>query len=460
MKVLTHPRHLTSSIVAFVTLLSIVLGMLTFQGAAAARAVSLRPGVHPNAIPLLAYAKRVTPGSALQLACQSSTSPPLCFGPQQIQEAYNIQSLLDKGVNGQGRTIVIIDAFQSPTIRHDLHEFDQVFGLNNPVLNIIAPDGLTPFNPNDPQQVDSAFEISLDVEWAHAIAPRATIDLVLAPGLSFTDILSVIQFAVKHNLGSVISMSFGAPETCVPSGILQAEHQAFEEATQKHITLLASAGDSGAAEALCANGVEVAPGPGVEYPASDPLVTAVGGTSLIADTTTGKYISETTWNDQTIPPRATGGGFSLVFPRPEYQENVPGITTSRGLPDVAYNADPNTGVIIVCSSCGAGPDAAFPEGGTSAGAPQWAGIVALAVQFAGRRLGFLNDAIYQIGESSAYSRNFQDITTGNNTVFIPFNGQLVQVQGFNAGTGWDAVTGWGTPDVDELVPLLVKQVTA
>ncbi len=460
MTVITHPRHLTSSIVAFVTLLSIVLGMFTFQGAAAARAVSRSPGAISNAIPLFALGKRVTPGSALQLACQSSTSPTPCYGPQQIQEAYDIQSLLDKGINGKGRTIVIIDAFQSPTLRHDLALFDQVFGLNNPVLKIFAPDGLTPFNPHDPTQVSFAEEITLDVEWAHAISPRATIDLVLAPSSSDTDLLSVIQFAVEHNLGSVISMSFGSSETCEPLAFLQAEHQVFEEATAKHITLLASAGDDGAfaKPGLCVNS-SIIVGPGVNVPASDPLVTAVGGTSLIADTTTGKYIAETTWNDQVVPPMATGGGISLVFARPEYQEDVPGLTKFRGLPDVAYNGDPATGVIIVCSSCGFGPNFAFPIGGTSAGAPQWAGIVALADQFAGRSLGFLNDAIYQIGESSQYASNFQDITTGDNTVVVKVKGKLIQVPGFPAGAGWDPVTGWGTPDVDELVPLLAQTVT-
>ncbi|HEX6107906.1 MAG TPA: S53 family peptidase, partial [Ktedonobacteraceae bacterium] len=417
---------------------------------------SLSREYHTNAIPRFDLGKRVTPGLGMHLACQSSTSPTPCYGPKQIQEAYNIDTLLARGINGKGRTIVIIDAAQSPTIRHDLHEFDEMFGLNDPVLKIFAPNGLPPFNTS---QERNAGEISLDVEWAHAIAPRATIDLVLAPSLSFADLLSAIQFAVQHNLGSVISMSFGASDTCTPPAILQAEHQVFKEATQKHITLLASAGDSGAAESLCsANGVVVAPGPGVEYPASDPLVTAVGGTALFADTTTGKYISETTWNDQTVPPLATGGGFSVIFQRPEYQEDVPGITQFRGLPDVAYNGDPNTGVIVVCSSCGFGPDFAAPFGGTSAGAPQWAGIVALGDQFAGRRLGFLNDAIYKIGESSKYASNFQDITTGDNTVLVKINGQLIQVNGFPAGAGWDAVTGWGTPDVDELVQLLAKTV--
>jgi subtilase family serine protease len=451
MTVFTYPRHLTRSIVALVMFLSILLGMLFFQGNASARSVSLSREYHTNAIMMRALGKRVTPGAATQLACQSSTSLPLCYGPKQIQEAYNIQPLLNQGFNGKGRTIVIIDAAQSPTIRHDLHEFDEIFGLNDPVLKIFAPGGLPPF---DPGQEGNAGEISLDVEWAHAIAPRATIDLVLAPSLSFTDLLSAIQFAVENNLGSVISMSFGASETCTPPDILQAEHQVFEEATQKHITLLASAGDSGANEVLCnSKGVPVALGPGVSYPASDPLVTAVGGTTLVANTTTGKYVSETTWND---PEGATGGGISLVFARPDYQAKVPGLTTSRGLPDVSYNGDPETGVIVVCGSCGGGPDFAAPFGGTSAGAPQWAGIVALADQVAGKRLGFLNDAIYRISEGSRYLRNFQDITTGDNSVVVSVNGKLVQVTGFSAGAGWDPVTGWGTPDVDELVPLLAE----
>src|SRR5262249_44403692 len=136
-----------------------------------------------------------------------------CYSPQQIRTAYDIQPLLDQDIDGTGHTIVIVDAFQSPTIQHDLALFDSTFGLPDPTFNINAPDGLTPFDPNDGNQVGWSAEISLDVEWAHAVAPGATIDLVLAKSNEYADILSVTKYAVDHNLGDVISQSFGEAES-------------------------------------------------------------------------------------------------------------------------------------------------------------------------------------------------------------------------------------------------------
>ena len=201
----------------------------------------------------------------------------------------------------------------------------------------------------------------------------------------FGAVLRATQYAIERNVGDVISMSFGGPETCVPAAFIRGDHEAFEDARRKQITVLAIAHDSGAAEPLCdASGNLIAWGPGVQYPASDPLVTTVGGTSLFTD---DRFREVRARDDLEHPDHlpgqslfgATGGGFSRIFARPEYQDNVPSETTfrGRGVPDVAYNADSNTGVITVCSVCGAGPDAVIAAGGTSAGAPQWAGIIAL-----------------------------------------------------------------------------------
>ena len=169
-------------------------------------------------------AGRVTPGSTV-FSCQapqSSTNPVPCYGPQQIRAAYDLPSNL----KGAGRTIVIIDAFGSPTIVSDLQLFDSVFGLPNPTLKIINPYGSV-FDPTNPDDVNWAGETTLDVEWSHAIAPGATIDLVLAKTDQDADILAAEQYVISHNLGDVLSQSFGEGESCMLPSINAAQHQAF-----------------------------------------------------------------------------------------------------------------------------------------------------------------------------------------------------------------------------------------
>jgi subtilase family serine protease len=377
-----------------------------------------------------------------------------CYSPEQIRTAYNITPLLGRGITGAGRTIVIVDAYQSPTIRQDLQTFDRVFGLPDPILTILAPDGLTPFDPSNATQITWASEITLDVEWAHAIAPEAKITLVLAKGASSGEILRATRFAIETNQGDVISQSFGEGEICstVSSRI---QHQLFQEATSRHITLLAASGDTGSAAVgsiLCGGNRPYFLS--VLTPASDPLVTSVGGTHLDADVDTGRYISESTWNDIY---GASGGGFSSVFQRPSYQDTAV-KSKQRGVPDVAFDADVNGGVLVICSSCSANaqPMTTYIFGGTSVGSPQWAGIIALADQYAGRRLGFVNAAIYRIGQGPFYRSAFHDILTGNNTFTRTLaNGETIAVPGYDAMPNWDATTGLGTPIVSELVPLLL-----
>src|SRR5271157_707692 len=234
------PQHQITFIAACVTVLSLVCGVLYFNSDVAHAAAGTRlnavkaPAVYVNEGETAAGKP-----TGIRFKCQAGNAPVRCYNPQQIRRAYNIQSVLNAGITGVGRTIVIIDAFQSPTIAHDLATFDSVFGLPNPTLNIFAPDGLTPFNPNDPNQIGWAGEITLDVEWSHVVAPNATIDLVLAKSSNDPDILSATKYAVENNLGAVISQSFGEGEICADPKLLQAEHQVFKEATAKHITLFA-----------------------------------------------------------------------------------------------------------------------------------------------------------------------------------------------------------------------------
>jgi subtilase family serine protease len=221
-----------------------------------------------------------------------------------------------------------------------------------------------------------------------------------------------------------------------------------------HVTVVAASGDKGAASDLHFG--STTPVKEVSLPASDPLVLAVGGTSLTADRATGAYTGETAWNTLPAPPApddgssASGGGFSHLFALPGYQDGAPGAEATREVPDVAGDAAFDTGMAVVSESGDSGQALVLPATGTSAAAPFWAGLVTLADQLANRQLGFINPAIYRIARGPDYHAAFHDITTGDNTFAFPPS----RITGYQAGPGWDPVTGWGTPDAAVLVPLL------
>jgi subtilase family serine protease len=426
-------------------LVALVAGLLVAAAyPAAASAGSKTPAI--AVAPHYKFVGKADPDVPPTFNCQVST-PPTCYGPAQIRTAYGIDKV---NATGAGRTIVIVDAFQSPTIQNDLDVFDQTFELPAATVNIVAPDGLTPFDQNDANQVGWAAEISLDVEWAHAVAPGAKLKLVLAKSNDDADILSATQFAVDHNLGDVISQSFGEAEECVAPDIERAQHRMFTQATLKGITLLASSGDQGAAQPSCDGSTFIK---AASSPASDPLVTGVGGTLLDADHLTGAYHSETTWNEPQFEA-GTGGGFSQVYGTPVFQRQL--HLPSRGVPDVAYNAGINSGVLAVWSTSGAGANAVFRFGGTSAGSPQWAGLTALAAQLRHARVGYLNPQVYALSLAKpVYAALFHDITTGDNSFTGEGdNGVTVSIPGFPAARGWDPATGLGTPKANKLVPVL------
>jgi subtilase family serine protease len=451
------PHRLCYSVVANLTLLGLVVSTFCcLVGRTYANSPS--PDGQVRLQPLIQFASN-TPISdnsgsgngTRHFSCQSPNAKAICYGPSQIRKAYNIQPLLDDGVTGKGATIVIVDAFQAPDIQNDLKSFDQAFGLNDTDLNIIAPDGLTPFDPQNADQVGWSAEISLDVEWAHAVAPDATIDLVLSKSDEERDLVSAINHAIDEDLGDVITMSFGINETCMAGQ--QLWHQAFREATSKGITLLASSGDTGAAETSC-DGTK--PVKAVLYPAVDPFVTAVGGTQLHADLSTGEYHDEVAWNEPTYQA-GTGGGFSTSFPKPFYQNSVNGIGKYRGIPDVSYDAAIGDGGVIVRWSEAPKGAGFYVVGGTSSGSPQWAGIVALAAQDGKSRIGLLNTTIYSSDQKPHYSSNFYDVTSGNNSITLPdANNKPVTIEGYSAEPGWDPTTGWGSPQAAALVPYLAN----
>ncbi len=410
--------------------------------------------------------------------CQLPGDPTdfFCYSPQQVRTAYGVDKLLGKGFDGRGRTIVIIDAYQSPTIAADLSLFDAVFGLPDPVFHQVAPQGLTPFDPNDDNMVGWSGEITLDVEWAHAIAPAAKILLVLAKSNDDADILAATRWAVDHNAGDVISQSFGESEDCVDPKIAAATHDVFRQATRKGITLFASAGDEGSAQPSCDGKGWVKD---ASSPANDPLVTGVGGTELFAapdnfcvdskgdqvpcppsNPPAGAWQGEITWDETMTDPVigpldgdiAGGGGFSSQFRRPDFQDGIRGIPNrSRGVPDISYSASINHGVLVAWQ----GDFWVF--GGTSAGSPQWAGLIAIADQMGHHRLGTINPALYALGGNGFFSKAvLHDITDGQNGVTEPNeDGTLVTISGFDANRGWDAATGLGSPKADRLLPALI-----
>jgi subtilase family serine protease len=387
--------------------------------------------------------------SAGPLADCLTLSTPTCYAPRQFLTAYGIAPLLDRGIDGHGETIVMpefVSTVSTPgatDIRADLARFDGLFGLPPARLQVITrfAGASTPYLANG--------EEAGDVEVAHEVAPGAAIRVVLLPE---TDVTATYIQALRYaaSLGTVVSVTAGYGEMCVTSAQVMALNAALRVDELRHVTVVAASGDSGAAIERCSDSDPFTKG--VNLPAADPLVLSVGGTELQADHTTGQYIGETAWN--TPPPVlplgvvASNGGFSGLFTRPAYQDGVPGAGAMRGVPDVAADADQATGPALAFETDGG--YAIVPGGGTSAGAPFWAGIMALADQYAGRPLGFVNPAIYAIGRSHLYHSAFHDITEGGNTAVFPSG----TVTGYSAGPGWDPVTGWGSPDAQVLVPLL------
>lgn len=404
-----------------------------------------------------------------------------CIDPYEMRHAYQVDSLIAEGYDGSGQTIVILDAFQNPNLVAQVATFDSFYGLPAIQLSQVAPDGLTPFDQTDSNMLSWAEEISLDVEWSHAIAPGAKIVLVLAKSNNDTDLVSALNYAVNNSLGSVISMSFGENESCLGPDLQTAYHNAFAAATAKNITLFASSADEGAALNTCDGSSWVK---AVSSPASDPLVTGVGGTeltvakycltSLGCDPTSnpdpGTYESEMAWNEG-LPygdfgnvfgygTLSGGGGFSVVFAEPPYQKGVLPGGKQRGVPDISYSAAVEHGALTYLAIPGI-PSGFYLFGGTSAGSPQWAAITAIADQRAGTHLGFLNSAIYKIVQAKTkYADSLHDVTVGtNSSLQFDIQNNPVDIIGFHAGIGWDAATGAGSPKTPGIVDDLIQHVS-
>jgi subtilase family serine protease len=387
-----------------------------------------------------------------------------CYTPRIFRVAYGIQPLLARGIDGRGETVVLVEIAAPPLsppkstdIHQDLALFDSIFDLPPVRLQVV-----TRLAGSASSQLANLEEVE-DTELVHAVAPDATIRVILIGATAEADPGNLIAalsaaFGLGLSQGAVISISASFGEHCFTPVEVARLHSTLKAAQDHHVTVISSSGDFGVVSKPCPGSTSFSPVKEVGLPDSDPLVLGVGGTSLTANRASGAYVGETAWNIPPTPPQlthsdASGGGFSHLFTRPSYQDGVTGIGAARGVPDVAADASPYTGMALTVTEGGQKYIVAT-AGGTSAGAPFWAGLIALADQYAGRNLGFVNAGIYRIGRSDSYDRAFHDITRGTNTVKFPTK----TIGGYRASHGWDPVTGWGSPNAQALVPLLARYV--
>jgi subtilase family serine protease len=409
-----------------------------------------------------------------------------CYEPGDIYAAYGVDKLHMAGLTGKGQTIVIVDPYGSPTAQEDFDIFSATFGLPSQTLTIIRPSGSPTFSPamND-VQLGWAEETSLDIQWAHAIAPDAEIVLIATnpaetEGVQgFPGIFKGLDYAVEHFPGAVVSQSFATTEQAFHSAAdvqVKRFRQTYQAAADNHITVLSASGDFGTAN-IDKQG-NTFPFPTVQWPASDPLVTAAGGTWLqygwlwnpsgtdpFGFITEPGLRTEAVWNEPYLPA-ATGGGTSALFGTPDFQMGLPSslLQGARGVPDLSWNAAVNGGVL---TSTTFRPGAATNVnvawtifGGTSAAAPQLAGLIAIANQLADqtgkRHVGYLNPLLYQLPASDFEDIVPQTFGTGTGTTTLD-NNQLggSTVPGFETTVGYDLTTGRGTPKSFDFVMDLV-----
>lgn len=429
-----------------------------------------------------------------------------CYTPSDILAAYGVDRLHAEGITGKGETIVIVDSYGSPTALQDLQNFSATFGLPQPDLTIIYPTGTPTFSPSMfGVQAGWAFETSLDLQWAHVIAPDAKLVLIAAnpaetEGVQgFPSMFMGEEYAVQHYPGSVISQSFAVTEQSFRSSgqqIVSLFDQVYEQAVQNQVTVVSAAGDSGTSNIIGGQGVspvKLVPYQTVEWPASDPLVTAAGGTWLQYGWTWDPTISNTTfysclasggktcyssylnsvvspgsrteavWREDWLPA-ATGGGRSYLFTTPTFQSGISAsiLLGRRGIPDLSWNAAVDGGVLVHVSFPGI-PPGFYIVGGTSAATPQIAGLVALTNQLADsagkQHVGYLNPLLYKLPPT-----DFNDVVpvtfgSGAGVVNLNTNGEYgTGIPGFAASTGWDLASGFGSPRAYSFVHDLANEL--
>jgi len=382
-------------------------------------------------------------------------APPSVAGwlsPAEFMAAYDIGPLLSRGITGKGQTIAIMMDSGSPTIRQDLAAYDKAWHLPAPPsFRIITPLGpIPPFRPTG-GRTDAASETTLDVEAAHVMAPGAALLVVeIPPPISsgIPKIVKAMVYVIRHHLASVMSLSLSSAEADNRASSLSRYHRALLAAGRAAgpVTIVAATGDDGAAE-LTPDGHHVFSTPQVTWPASDPLVVAVGGTELGAQAPGEPVAPSTSWP-------GSNGGRSMVFARPSYQRTVAGVAGRwRAVPDISLAGSPASSLEMYATPRSIGfprADKWSPNSGASLATPLFAGVVALADQAAGRPLGLINPLLYQL--AAQHDPGIVDVQGRGNT----FHAGHITVRGFPAGPGYDLVTGLGTIDAAKFVPDLVR----
>ncbi|MEU9388768.1 S53 family peptidase [Streptomyces sp. NPDC048324] len=379
-----------------------------------------------------------------------------CYTPLQYRTAYDLDALYRKGVTGKGRTIVIVDSYGSPTVQHDLDVYSKQFGLPSTKVKVVKWGHVPAFDPKNSDMTGWAGETTLDVEMAHAVAPAAKI-VVVETAVSETEgttglpeMMDAEKYMIDHGVGDVISQSFGATENTFPGfgkgdfSSIKKLRYAFQDANRKHVTVLAASGDGGATD-MKLDGKTFYDKRVNSWPSSDPLVTSIGGTQLHLNDKGERVKPDSVYNDY----GAGGGGQSHVFTRPSFQNGVKSkVGARRGTPDISMSAAVNGGAWIYSSydPTAVGWDV---SGGTSEATPLFAGIVALADQAAGHRVGNIQQALYGLYAHHAKANGILDVNDGTNN---SYHG----VTGYKAVNGYDLATGVGTVDALKFVPALAK----
>jgi kumamolisin len=354
------------------------------------------------------------------------------YTPVELGEVYRMPA----GTDGSGQALAIIELGGGYT-ESDLQNYFAGLGLPMPDVQARGVDGASNAPGSDPGGADG--EVMLDIEVAGALVPAAQLRVYFAPNTDAGFLDAVVAASKETPAPAAISVSWGASEDAWSGQSRTAMDQAFADAALLGITVTAAAGDSGSSDGSGDGAAHV------DFPASSPHALACGGTSLRADPTTGQVASETVWNDGSAGG-ATGGGVSDAFALPDWQSTAgvpapagsgtgPGGGSGRGVPDVAADADPQTGYQVLVD----GQQLVY--GGTSAVAPLWAALVCRLVQSLGRPLGWVQPALYAGVTAGAAPPGFRDVTGGNNGAYT-------------AGPGWDACTGLGVPVGDELLGVL------
>ncbi len=341
----------------------------------------------------------------------------LSYTPLQVAAFYDYPT----GVDGSGECIALIELGGGYNSTDLSNYWSQLNLAKTPNVSAVSVGNGSNQPTGDPSGPDG--EVMLDIEVAGAIAPGANIVVYFAENTD-AGFLNAITTAAHDstNNPSVLSISWGGPESSWTQQAMTSMDEAFQAAAAMGVTVCAAAGDDGSTDGVNDGANHV------DFPASSPNVLACGGTELV---TSGNTVtSEIVWNELASNEGATGGGISDVFPLPSWQNGAgvppsanPSQYVGRGVPDVAGDADPTTGYVTLVDGQ---PDVI---GGTSAVAPLWAGLVALINQSVGKPIGFMNPLLYQAGDASG---DFDDITSGNNGAY-------------SAGPGWDACTGLGSP---------------